>query len=130
MLLVIFYSKLSQKELIIPLLFRFSQTLMHIKNLHWIVIEDSNATIPAVERILKRSRIPYTYFYTTTAPGFPRRGWTHRNMGLEYIRKNYRNYKRNAVVYFADDDNSYDIRLFDKYIRRVKTIGIWAGECF
>lgn len=47
-------------------------------------------------------------------------------MGLEYIRKNYRDYKRNAVVYFADDDNSYDIRLFNKYIRRVKTIGIWA----
>jgi len=105
---------------------RFSQTLMHIKNLNWIVIEDANQTVPAVENILKRSRIPYAYFYTTTKPGFPRRGWTHRNMGLEYIRKNYRNYKRNAVVYFADDDNSYDIRLFDKYVRNVKTIGVWA----
>jgi hypothetical protein len=59
---------------------RFSQTLMHIKNLHWVVIEDGNATVPAVERILQRSRIPYVYFYTTTKPGFPRRGWTHRNM--------------------------------------------------
>jgi hypothetical protein len=47
-------------------------------------------------------------------------------MGLEYIRKNYRSYKRDAVVYFADDDNSYDIRLFDKYIRKVQTIGVWA----
>lgn len=54
------------------------------------------------------------------------RGWTHRNMGLEYIRKNYNNFNRNAVVYFADDDNSYDIRLFEKYIKNVKTIGIWA----
>ncbi|KAI6227969.1 Galactosylgalactosylxylosylprotein 3-beta-glucuronosyltransferase [Aphelenchoides besseyi] len=105
---------------------RFAQTLMHIRNIHWVVIEDSNATVPAVERILQRSRIPYVYFYTTTKPGFPRRGWTHRNMGLEYIRKNYRNYRRNAVVYFADDDNSYDIRLFDRYIRKVKTLGIWA----
>lgn len=47
-------------------------------------------------------------------------------MGLEYIRKNYKDFCRNAVVYFADDDNSYDIRLFDKYIKNVKTIGIWA----
>lgn len=127
--------------LIKKLIFRFSQTLMHIKNVHWVVIEDGNTTVPAVERILQRSHIPYVYFYTTTKPGFPRllfeftyftiilefrRGWTHRNMGLEYIRKNYRNYKRNAVVYFADDDNSYDIRLFDRYIRHVKTIGVWA----
>lgn len=57
---------------------------------------------------------------------FLERGWTHRNLGLEYIRKNYKDFNGNAVVYFADDDNSYDIRLFDKYIKKVKTIGIWA----
>jgi Glycosyltransferase family 43 len=50
---------------------RFSQTLMHVRDVHWIVIEDSNATVPAVERILQRSGVPYTYFYTTTMPGFP-----------------------------------------------------------
>ena len=50
---------------------RLSQTLMHVKNVHWIVIEDSNHTVDAVERILKRSRIPYVYFYTTTKPGYP-----------------------------------------------------------
>lgn len=110
----------------LPDMTRFSQTLSHIKNLHWIVIEDANHTVDAVERILKRSRLPYVYFYTTTEPGFPKRGWTHRNMGLAYIRKNYRDYGWPGVVYFADDDNTYDVRLFDKYIRKVKTIGIWA----
>ncbi|KAE9554926.1 hypothetical protein FO519_001823 [Halicephalobus sp. NKZ332] len=105
---------------------RLSQTLMHVKNIHWVVIEDSNHTVDAVERILKRSGIPYVYFFTTTKPGYPKRGWTHRNMGLEYVRKNYKNYKRGGVVYFADDDNSYDVRIFDNYIRNVKDIGIWA----
>nr|CAD2184772.1 unnamed protein product [Meloidogyne enterolobii] len=105
---------------------RLSQTLMHVQNLHWVVVEDANHTSPAVERILQRSKIPYTYFYTTTKPGFPLRGWTHRNVALEYVRKNYKNYNKNAVVYFADDDNTYDIRLFNNYIKKVKTIGVWA----
>lgn len=34
---------------------------MHVRNLHWIVIEDANATNPNVERILQRSGIPYAY---------------------------------------------------------------------
>lgn len=105
---------------------RFSQTLSHIKNLHWIVIEDGNHTVDIVQRILDRSGLPYVYFFTTTEQGFPKRGWTHRNQGLAYVRKNYKNYNRPGVVYFADDDNSYDVRLFDRYIRNVKTIGIWA----
>uniref|UniRef100_A0A1I7ZFJ9 Galactosylgalactosylxylosylprotein 3-beta-glucuronosyltransferase n=1 Tax=Steinernema glaseri TaxID=37863 RepID=A0A1I7ZFJ9_9BILA len=105
---------------------RFSQTLAHIKNLHWIVIEDGTSKVEAVERILIRSGLPYTYFTATTEQGFPKRGWTHRNVALRYIRKNYRDYRRGAVIYFADDDNSYDIRLFNDYIRNVKKIGIWA----
>lgn len=32
----------------------------------------------------------------------------------------------NAVVYFADDDNTYDVRLFNRYIRNVEKVGVWA----
>ncbi|KAL6734597.1 hypothetical protein Aduo_005123 [Ancylostoma duodenale] len=53
------------------------------------------------------------------------RGWTHRNLALQYIRENY-DQNRNAVLYFADDDNSYDVRLFNNYIRNVTRIGVWA----
>ncbi|KAF7636770.1 Galactosylgalactosylxylosylprotein 3-beta-glucuronosyltransferase, partial [Meloidogyne graminicola] len=105
---------------------RLSQTLMHINNIKWIVVEDGTKKVPAVERILTRSGIDYIYITATTKPGFPERGWCQRNEALKLIRKNYENYEGNAVVYFADDDNTYDIRLFNNYIRKVETIGVWA----
>jgi len=77
-------------------------------------------------RLLNRTGIPFVYLHTLTVDGLPRRGWSHRNFALDYLRTNYQSYGKNAVVYFADDDNSYDIRLFNDYIRNVKTIGIWA----
>ncbi|VDO54202.1 unnamed protein product [Haemonchus placei] len=104
--------------------FRLSQTLNHVRNLHWIVVEDGKSTVNAIDRLLYRSTIPYVYLATTTAPGMPSRGWTHRNLALQYIRENY-SPQTDAVLYFADDDNSYDVRLFDKYIRKVKRLGIW-----
>lgn len=53
------------------------------------------------------------------------RGWSQRNLALEFLRTTFRGFKGNAVVYFADDDNAYDLRVFD-YIRQVETIGLWA----
>ena len=52
-------------------------------------------------------------------------GWAQRNKALEFLRLPSLRYLNNAVVYFGDDDNSYDIRLFNNYIRNVKTVGIW-----
>ncbi|KAK6018284.1 glycosyltransferase family 43, partial [Ostertagia ostertagi] len=105
--------------------FRLSQTLSHVSRLHWIVVEDGEATVPAVSRILQRSGVPHIYLATTSSTGMPRRGWTHRNVALQYVRENY-DKNRSAVLYFADDDNTYDIRLFNDYIRKVMRIGVWA----
>lgn len=38
------------------------------------------------------------------------RGVSNRNRGLQWIRAN----ATNGVFYFADDDNTYDISLFDE----------------
>ncbi len=36
---------------------------------------------------------------------------------------------QNAVVYFADDDNAYDVRLFEE-IRKVQNVGVLpVGRC-
>lgn len=55
-------------------------------------------------------------------------------MALQYLRNNSDSISggsAKSVVYFADDDNSYDIRLFNDYIRNVQKVGIWAvGEQF
>ncbi|VDM64170.1 unnamed protein product [Angiostrongylus costaricensis] len=57
------------------------------------------------------------------------RGWYQRTCALQFLRNETEsvigNHKR-GVVYFGDDDNSYDTRLFTDYIRNVKKLGMWA----
>lgn len=49
-----------------------ANTLSHVENLHWIVIEDDNHIVKAVEKLLNRTALPYTYFPAKTPPGYPR----------------------------------------------------------
>ncbi|VDK58537.1 unnamed protein product [Anisakis simplex] len=106
--------------------FRLSQTLMHIDNLIWIVIEDSATESSHIRRLLKRSRLPFCYMAVERDRSLPVRGWTAREFALRLLKERFRNFGDRAVVYFADDDNSYDVRLFDGYIRNVETVGVWA----
>ncbi|CAJ0959057.1 unnamed protein product, partial [Mesorhabditis belari] len=108
---------------------RMANTIRQIPDLHWIVIEDGETRVTAVERMLNRTGLPFTYIPAKTKPGYPRRGWYQRDTALGYLR-NYTDRitrgSREAVVYFGDDDNAYDLRLFDEYIRKVKKIGVWG----
>ncbi|VDN06793.1 unnamed protein product [Thelazia callipaeda] len=108
---------------------RMANTLSHIQCLYWIVIEDGNHTVKAVERLLNRTTLPYTYFSAKTPLGYPSRGWYQRTKALEFLRNNFNlinNEFMKSIVYFGDDDNSYDVRLFDNYIRHVRKVGVWA----
>lgn len=40
------------------------------------------------------------------------RGVSNRNKGLKWIREN----AKNGVFYFADDDNTYDLALFEEVL--------------
>ncbi len=102
---------------------RLSQTFMHVKNFHWIVIEDSETQTRLVSNLLKQKKIQYTHLFVKTQSKLERkaedpawlrrhRGVDQRNLGLKWIRDNVQN--RNGVVYFADDDNTYDLRLFEE----------------
>lgn len=115
----------------IPELTRMSHTLMLVKNVHWLVIEDARVATKQVTRLLKRTGLKFEHL---TAPmpekykqkkGAKPRGVSNRNRGLQWIRAN----ATNGVFYFADDDNTYDIALFDE-IRKTKRVSMFpVGLC-
>ncbi len=102
---------------------RLAQTLLHLKTVHWIVAEDQPECSDLVSSVLKR--LPEFSYTQLAAPmpslyltkhslkhyGLPR-GVAGRRASLKWILSNTSQYTK-AVVYFADDDNTYDLRLFN-----------------
>nr|CAD7446688.1 unnamed protein product [Timema bartmani] len=115
----------------IPELTRMAQTLMHVKNVHWLVIEDAKNQTRMVTELLERSGISFDHLVAPmpdiykTRKGPKPRGVSNRNRGLQWLRAN----ATKGVFYFADDDNTYDIRLFEE-IRTTKRVAMWpVGLC-
>ncbi|KAH8360427.1 hypothetical protein KR200_004636 [Drosophila serrata] len=105
---------------------RLGYTLKHVVNLLWLVIEDANHTNPLVAHTLDRIGVPYEYMvapmpekYKQTKRAKPR-GVSNRNRGLEYLR----HHANEGVLYFADDDNTYDISIFEQ-MRYINKVGMW-----
>lgn len=110
---------------------RLSYTLRHVPNIHWIVVEDSNSKTVLVKNFLSKCKIPYTHLNVPT-PEFVKlkdndpnwlkpRGVYQRNIALDWIRKQPSNI---GVVYFADDDNTYDLQLFEE-MRFTQKVSVW-----
>ena len=122
------YARLTQKAD----LTRLCQTLLHVPNFYWIVVEDADSKTNLVERLLTRCRLKYTHLAIKTGASFqqglkdPRwlkpRGVEQRNVGLKWLRDNIDTKIAGGVVYFMDDDNTYDLELFEQ-VRFCKTIG-------
>jgi len=88
-----------------------------IKNLIWILCEDNNNIDIEVNEILLKSGIEYKYLaYGPTKD----KGNEQRNFCYEYIVNN----NINGIIYNADDDNEYDIKIFDE-IKKTKNISIF-----
>jgi len=108
---------------------RLGQTLRHVKALHWLVSEDADAYNLDVSEYLARSGVNYSHLLGPMPPRFKKakkrdnndpRGVSNRLAGLEWIR----NHAKEGVLYFADDDNAYDVRLFEE-IRRTKVVSMF-----
>ncbi|CAH1378175.1 hypothetical protein MTP99_019538 [Tenebrio molitor] len=103
---------------------RLSHTLMLVKNIFWVVIEDAVRKTQLVTELLEKTGLKYEHLiapmpeqYKKKKKGPKPRGVSNRNRGLKWIRDN----AKNGVLYFADDDNTYDLQLFDeiRYTKRV-----------
>ena len=103
---------------------RVSQTFLHVRNFHWIVIEDAKNKTPLVTNFLARCGLQYTHLNIGTPPDYKMadkdpnwlkpRGVLQRNLALQWIRDNLNPNLHKGVVYFADDDNTYDLQLFEE----------------
>ena len=94
-------------------------TLMHVPNLVWIVVEDSDHRSELVKNLLERCEIQTVHLNAVTPDYYKKdpsrpRGVLQRNKGLSWIREHYSAKNCNGVVYFGDDDNKYDLRLFEQ----------------
>ncbi|XP_029163279.1 galactosylgalactosylxylosylprotein 3-beta-glucuronosyltransferase P-like [Nylanderia fulva] len=115
----------------IPELTRMAHTLMLVKNVHWLVIEDATVATKQVTKLLERTGLKFDHLIAPMPEkyklkkGAKPRGVSNRNRGLQWIRAN----ATRGVFYFADDDNTYDIELFDE-IRKTKTVSMFpVGLC-
>ena len=103
---------------------RLRNTLWLIPKIVWILIEDSPVKSVKVSDFLKNSNISYVHLNQQTPDDLlvksnekvwtKPRGVLQRNKALEWLRDNIDSINRNGVVYFADDDNTYDIKLFEE----------------
>ena len=114
------YPRFTQKAELI----RISQTLQHVTNLHWILVEDSKFRTNLVSKLLQESGLSFTHLNVRTSAQMQKkkgerynkhhRGVEQRNAGLKWLRENVNPKKTPGVVYFMDDDNTYHKKLFDE----------------
>ena len=109
---------------------RLAQTLLHVKNLHWVVAEDSPYCSRMLYSLLEHFGIPYTHLsspmpniYKILSMKDRPRGVSSRRAGLQWVLNHHKELlnhtshdssakseisskDHSSVVYFGDDDNT------------------------
>ena len=108
---------------------RLSQTLLHVKNLVWIIAEDSKHCSRVVHDVLSRlaNSIPHVHLISPMPEMYKDefykpRGVSSRNAGIKWILDNEMNLPA-GILYLGDDDNTYDLRLFEE-IRKTRKVSM------
>ncbi|XP_076381638.1 glucuronyltransferase I [Megalopta genalis] len=112
---------------------RLHQTFLHVPNFHWIVVEDARMKTKMVTRFLENSGLMYTHLAAATPTSYKLgrndpnwkkpRGVEQRNTALHWLRENRKTTEK-GIVFFADDDNTYSIKLFQE-MEKIQKVGVW-----
>nr|XP_029525287.1 galactosylgalactosylxylosylprotein 3-beta-glucuronosyltransferase 2-like [Oncorhynchus nerka] len=106
---------------------RLANTFRQVPRFHWIVVEDSTVRTELVVRFLARSGMQYTHLNIFTPRRFKRTGMPRateqRNTALSWLRS-HRSIKDVGIVFFADDDNTYSLELFEE-MRSTRGVSVW-----
>ena len=116
---------------------RLCHTFLLVPNIHWIVIEDAKVNSKVVEGLLTNCGVVYTLLHEETPPDHKLkdkdqhwskpRGVHQRNAALHWLRDAFRGLPANqieGVIYFADDDNTYSLELFEE-MRTTQKVSVW-----
>lgn len=126
------YSRATQ----MPDMTRLSQTLQlansRLQNIFWIVSEDALQPSVQVTDLLTRSGLPHVHLLgprpVTHRDKRSGRGVSNRLKGLEWLREHFTNTSNEGVIYFADDDNSYDVQVFEE-MSTTNKVSVWPVGC-
>ncbi|KAM6460043.1 galactosylgalactosylxylosylprotein 3-beta-glucuronosyltransferase 2 isoform 1-T1 [Liasis olivaceus] len=113
---------------------RLANTFRQVARLHWILVEDSAVGTELVSRFAAGLRRgggpPCTHLHVLTPrrykrPGQPR-ATEQRNAGLAWIRQRHQHLPapQPGVLFFADDDNTYSLELFEE-MRTTHKVSVW-----
>lgn len=111
---------------------RLANTFRQVAQLHWILVEDAAARSELVSRFLARAGLPSTHLHVPTPrrykrPGLPR-ATEQRNAGLAWLRQRHQHQRAQpGVLFFADDDNTYSLELFQEVAAGPPQLGRGAG---
>ncbi|KAG8239077.1 hypothetical protein J437_LFUL018892 [Ladona fulva] len=120
---------------------RLSHTFLLVSKFHWIVVEDADEQSPLVSNLLAKSGLKFTHLIEPTPkdwklrekcvlddivghePNWKKpRGVLQRNAALTWIRKNLNSPSEKGVIYFADDDNTYSLEIFEEVRKLFKAM--------
>ena len=114
------HTRMTQKVDLTSLCYTFTL----VPHLVWIVVEDSYKKTRLVTNLLTRCNVTSIHLNARTSllyrryMGHPKwmhyKGVVQRNFALRWLRRHCSSHECNGVVYFADDDNKYDLRLFEE----------------